>query len=67
MAVSDSGQAGALPSLPLIVVTPEMVAAGREELADHSLAGDLDYMLESVFRAMAYAGSLEASSISVVK
>lgn len=37
-----------------IKVTPEMVKAGMEELHEHNYGGDLPYMLECVFRAMAY-------------
>ena len=38
-----------------IEITPAMIAAGLEELRDHNYAGDTDYMLECVYRAMAYA------------
>jgi hypothetical protein len=37
-----------------IVVTPEMLLAGLDELQSHSYAEDLPYILETVFRAMAY-------------
>ncbi len=49
-----------------IEVTPEMVAAGLEALREHHYGDDLGYMLESVFRAMAYA-SAAASLINVSK
>jgi len=37
-----------------ILVTPEMLAAGLEELSEHHFGDDLGWILESVFRAMAY-------------
>lgn len=40
---------------PEIVVTPEMVAAGIEELFEHKITNDWAYVVECVFRAMAYA------------
>lgn len=46
-----------------IVVTPEMVSAGLEEMRQHNFGEDLGYILESVFRAMAYESTL-ASAIS---
>jgi hypothetical protein len=54
----DSGQAGAHQSggeICEIVVTPEMVQAGIDELYEHSLSEGLPYLLETVFRAMAYS------------
>lgn len=38
-----------------ILVTKRMIDAGMEELAEHHYAGDIPYMLECVFRSMAYA------------
>ena len=58
----DSGQAGAE-----IEVTSAMIAAGREELLGHPIGGDLDYMLESVFRSMSYAALDSASATSPSK
>jgi hypothetical protein len=52
--------------VPLIEVTPEMIAAGLEELRDHHLGDDWPYVLESVFRAMLYESKL-ASSINEPK
>jgi hypothetical protein len=47
--------------IPEIVVTPEMVNAGIEELREHTIGEDWNYVLECVFRAMAYE-NLDASS-----
>lgn len=46
-----------------IEVTPEMVEAGLHELYEHNLGEELPYLLEAVFRAMAYRSPqlLEAS------
>lgn len=49
-----------------IVVTQDMIAAGIEELRQHRLPGDWPYLLECVFRAMAYA-KLSASSIKAAR
>jgi hypothetical protein len=38
-----------------IVVTQEMVNEGLDELARHHYCDDIRYILECVFRAMAYA------------
>jgi hypothetical protein len=38
-----------------IEITPEMIEAGIVELRDHSLAGDMRYMVQGVYRAMEYA------------
>lgn len=57
----DTRQAGAE-----IEVTPSMLEAGLDELREHSFAGDLPYVLESVYRAMAYA-SRSASATSSTK
>jgi hypothetical protein len=57
MANDSARQAGAHQSgddIPEIVVTPEMVQAGIDELYEHSLSDGLPYLLETVFRAMAY-------------
>lgn len=43
---------------PEIEVTPEMVAAGLQALSEHSFSDELPYVLESVYRAMAYARAL---------
>lgn len=59
--IGDPRQAGAE-----IEVTPDMVDAGLDELRGHSLVGDARYMLESVYRAMAYARR-SASVTSSVK
>ena len=45
-----------------IEVTETMIDAGREEFQRHHYDADVGWMLESVYRAMAYA-SLDASSI----
>lgn len=45
----ESGQTGAQ-----IEVTPAMVEAGVEEIREHHVGDDLGYVVESVFRAMAY-------------
>ena len=44
-----------------IAVSKEMIDAGVAELSEHSFASDWREILESVFRAMAYA-SLESSN-----
>jgi hypothetical protein len=61
--LQDSGQVGALPQ---IVVTYEMIAAGLDELRDHKIGDDLAYIVENVYRAMAYA-SVPASSTNEVR
>lgn len=38
-----------------IVVTPQMIEAGLEEMREHHYGEDVRYMVECVFRAMAYA------------
>lgn len=50
----------------LIDVTPQMVEAGLAEFRDHRYDTGVRYMLESVYRAMAYA-NLDASSTSPSK
>jgi len=47
--------------IPLIAVTPGMIEAGLQELREHHIGDDLAYVLECVFRAMAYE-SLPASA-----
>lgn len=49
-----------------IEVTAEMLDAGMAELAEHRLLDDPRYVLECVFRAMAYVRE-RASSISASK
>ena len=44
-------------AIPPIEVTAPMLAAGREELAQHRFGDDLDCLLEEVYRAMAYAAA----------
>ena len=61
--MEDGKRFGDRPVL-LIDVTPAMVAAGLDELRQHMYDTDVPYMLESVYRAMAYA-SLDASSKKV--
>lgn len=38
-----------------IAITPEMIEAGLGELREHHYDTDVGYMLECVYRAMAYA------------
>ena len=59
MVLSDSRQAGAIE----IEVTPAMIEAGINELYDHSLADGLPYVMEVVFRAMAYESPLLLSKV----
>jgi hypothetical protein len=40
-----------------IEVTPAMIDAGKCELAEHRFLDDVEYVLESVFRAMLYANA----------
>jgi len=49
-----------------IKVTSEMIEAGLEELREHDYAGDTRYMLECIYRTMAYA-SASASPIIASK
>ncbi len=51
--LQSRGQAGAE-----IEVTDAMVAAGLHELAEHNLGEGLPYIVEAVFRAMAYKSPL---------
>lgn len=48
---------GGLRRVPIkeIVVTEQMIDAGVEELRDRGYGDDLRYVVETVFRAMAYA------------
>lgn len=59
MSQDSTGQAGTLP-LMVIEVTPAMIQAGLDQLREHHIGDDLAYVLETVFRAMAY----ESPSIS---
>jgi hypothetical protein len=59
----DSGEHGLKDVTPEIVVTDDMVDAGLNELREHHHTDDLRYVLECVYRAMAYA-SLSASTTS---
>lgn len=47
----------------MIEVTDAMIAAGLDEFREHHYGSDVPYVLESVYRAMAYA-SLDASAKS---
>ena len=49
-----------------IEVTETMITAGLEELREHQMGCDLGYLLECVFRAMAYARA-SASDTSAFK
>lgn len=46
-----------------IEVTPQMIEAGVEEMREHNIGDDLGYVVEVVYRAMAYE-SRPASSTS---
>ena len=50
-----------------IPVTAEMVDAGLSEIREHHYDTDVRWMLECVFRAMAYANLEVASSIKAPK
>jgi hypothetical protein len=73
--IQESGNSS--PKLPEIVVTAAMIEAGLGALREHHYAEDTLYMLECVFRAMAYASpsvsvrelfeSLESVSIGGLK
>lgn len=54
MTASDSRQAG----VPGIEVSQRMIDAGLHELRERSFGEDLPYILEVVFRAMAYESPL---------
>lgn len=58
--VSGTGQAGAE-----IEVTPAMIDAGLEELYQHHYGEGLRHLLESVYRAMAYARVCASSTNAV--
>lgn len=49
--VTCQGQADATE----IEITPEMVRAGLDEMREHQMMEDMSYVLECVYRAMAYA------------
>jgi hypothetical protein len=51
------------PAIVEIEVSPAMVQAGMEELGEHRLLDDMAYVLECVYRAMAYE-SASACSIT---
>lgn len=46
--VDSQGQAG-------IEVTPAMIEAGKSALAEYGFRDEIEYVIESVYRAMAYA------------
>jgi hypothetical protein len=50
-----------------IEVTPEMLAAGLDELYQHHFGEDPRLVLEAVYYAMAYAARERASSTKAVK
>lgn len=54
--MQNSEQAGAE-----IKVTRDMVSAGMEELREHRFLTDPEYIIESVYRAMAYVARNSAS------
>lgn len=43
------------PETEGIAVSTAMIAAGLDAFREHHYAGDINYMLECVYRAMAYA------------
>jgi len=45
---------GVHPTEIEIVVTPKMIAAGLSELKERNFRDDIPWILECVFRAMAY-------------
>ena len=47
-----------------IEVTPAMIAAGVEEMMQHHFGSETAYVLECLYRAMAYAALSAASPIS---
>ena len=47
-------------------VTPQMIQEGLADLRDLSFHDSLDYMVESVFRAMAYAALDDAGTMEIV-
>ena len=49
-----------------VEVTPEMIAAGMEELREHRFGDQASYILECIYRAMHYA-RLAASSTKASK
>jgi hypothetical protein len=46
---------------PEIVITPEMIAAGREAF-ESSSGGDADWVVELIYRAMAAEGAVSRSN-----
>lgn len=52
-----------MSNLPIIEVTPRMIDSGLQEIRDHNYAGDLRYMLESVYRAMHYEALLAKKNV----
>ena len=50
-----------------IEVTSAMVDAGMDALSEHHLYEDLRYVVECIFRAMAYENFASASSITSAK
>lgn len=50
-----------------VEVTPAMIEAGLEELRQHSFGEELPYLLECVYRAMAYEALAPASVTSASK
>jgi hypothetical protein len=49
-------------SVEEIVVTSEMVSAGISELYDHSFSEGWEYIIERVFRGMAYASDAASAT-----
>jgi len=47
-----------------IEVTEEMVRAGLDELWQHNFGSDMGYVLESVYRAMAYEAAAKPSPLT---
>lgn len=53
------------PALKVIEVTPAMIEAGIDELREHHIGDDLKYVVETVFRAMAYESPSTSFTIPV--
>lgn len=49
--------------MPVVEVTEVMVDAGMSELVEHSFGEDRRYILECVYRAMAYAKPAPDTSV----
>ncbi len=62
MCESEQRQAGAFEQ---IEVTSEMIAAGLDELRERHFDDGLSYVLESVYRAMAYARPSASATNSI--